>query len=192
MVAFRGRERHDPQQGRNRLTRIGSRGNWPTRKRETASGNRFCNTFRVLRDRSMASIIRNAPYNVLVIMADTRKNVGPLLSALKPHFALVCTSAAQGIEAARQFEPDIVLIDLANPDVGAIVRDVLHAVGGREIVFVSMSEVTGVARALPPGFRYNISMPSVASELERLIWRIARELAVRPSGVGFPDSEMIG
>src|SRR5690349_15037757 len=67
-------------------------------------------------------VVRPGPLNVLTVLADDALDVAPLLGAFRGHCALVCTSPAQGVEAARRFEADVALIDLRAPDPAAVAR----------------------------------------------------------------------
>jgi len=145
----------------------------------------------VYRDMAMPSdVIRSAPLNVLVVLADTGLSVAQMLPALKPHYALVCSSPAQSLDAARQFEPDVIMIDLRVPDATALVRDLSQTAYDRQMLFVAMSGTS--ESAAHPQFQYTLQIPATAGELEQLLWRIGRSLAARTPQMGRPDSEMIG
>jgi hypothetical protein len=118
-----------------------------------------------------SDVIRTAPFNVLVVLADAGLNVAQILPALKPHYALVCASPAQALDAARQFEPDVVMIDLRVPDARA-------------------SGTSGSPSTAPSEFQYSLQSPATAGELEQLLWQIGRGLAARTPHAGRPDSEM--
>ena len=135
----------------------------------------------------------NAPLNVLVILADAGLDVAPVLPALQTHCALVCTSPADGVAAARSFAPDVVLVDLRVPDPLALVGDVARAAGGRPLVFAALAVAAGPAPAPPPGYRYCLALPATAGELERLLGQARRDLAAaRPGPAAVPDGGPIG
>jgi CheY-like chemotaxis protein len=139
-----------------------------------------------------SDVLRSAPFNVLVVLADAGLNVAEILPALKPHYALICASPAQALDAARQFEPDVVMIDLRMPDAGALVRDLSLTVYGRKIVFVAMSSTSGSPITSQSEFQYGLQIPATAGEMEQLLWQIGGGLAARTPHAGRPDSEMIG
>jgi hypothetical protein len=139
-----------------------------------------------------SDVIRTAPFNVLVVLADAGLDVAQILPALKAHYALVCASPAQALDAARQFEPDVVMIDLRVPDAKSLVRDLSQTAYGREMVFVAMSGTSGSPIIGQSDFQYSLQVPATAGELEQLLWRIGRGLAARTPHVGRPDGEMIG
>jgi hypothetical protein len=137
--------------------------------------------------------VGNRPLNVLIVLAGNDLDVAPILPALQPHYALVCTSPQQAIGATRQFEPDVALIDLRVSDVGELVRDLTQAAGGRDITFVAMPISAGIPSAPPLGFRFGLPLPATAGELDHLLWQIGRDRAVRTPLPGVqPDSGMIG
>jgi hypothetical protein len=138
-----------------------------------------------------SDVIRTAPLNVLVVLADARLDVAPMLPALRSHCALLCTSPAQGVEAARHFGPDVVLVDVRVPDAAALIADLTRAAAGRRLAFAALAPSAGPA--MPAGFRYALSLPATAGELEHLLWQIAGDLTGRvPAPAARPDTGMIG
>jgi hypothetical protein len=137
----------------------------------------------------MPHLIRANPLNVLVALADPDLDVAQIVPALKPHYALVCSTPAQAVEAARQFEPDIVFIDCRVPDPMGLIRRVLQAASSRNIVFVAMHGGTGPG---PAGFQYSLPLPATASDLESLLWQIGRGRAAGATRVAQPGTGMIG
>jgi hypothetical protein len=185
MVAFRGNDGFNAGRGRKRASGpsdpFGRRLARPDRRATLATGGRGMPT----------EVIRTAPLNVLVIPADARLDVAPMLPALRPHCALLCTSPAQGVEAARHFGPDVVLIDLRVPDAAGLIGDLTRA-AGRSPMFVALTPSAGPA-PVPPGFRYVLALPATAGELERLLWQVGGDLTARPPApAARPDSGMIG
>jgi hypothetical protein len=134
-------------------------------------------------------IIRNGPLNVLVSLADPDLDVAQFLPALEPHYALVCSTPAQAVAAAKQFEPDIVLIDCRAPDPLGLVQSVLQAVGRPNIVFVAMLSATGPA---PIGFQFSLPIPAMASDLEAVLWQIGHGSPISPGHVPEYGTEKIG
>ena len=112
-----------------------------------------------------------------------------MLPALQPHYALVCSTVAQTVAAARQFEPDIVLIDCRVPDPMDLVRSVCQAAGNRNIVFVAILPTSGPA---PAGFQYSLPIPATASDLENVLWRVSHGRVPGPQRIPQPGTEMIG
>ena len=137
-------------------------------------------------------VIRNAPLNVLVVLADADTDVAQILPALEPNYTLVCPSPRQGLEAAGQFDPDIVFVDLKVPDASTLVRNLEQASGGRNLVFVAMTRTDVPTSAVPTGFHYGLPVSATSGEVEQLLWRIGRDLTgrgPRPRPLG---SEKIG
>jgi CheY-like chemotaxis protein len=138
----------------------------------------------------MASqVIRNGPLNVLVALAGADGAAAQILPALQPHYALVCSDPAQAVEAARQFEPDVVLIDCRVPDPSALIRSFSAAAGARNIVFVAMPFAAG---PVPAGFHYSLPVAATASELEHLLWQIGFGRPIGGRSVAPPGTKMIG
>jgi hypothetical protein len=127
-------------------------------------------------------VVRPGPLNVLAVLADDALDVAPLLGAFRGHCALVCTSPAQGVEAARRFEADVALIDLRAPDPAAVARALAAAGGARPPVFVALAPAAGPAPAAPPGFVDCLPLPASAGELEQLLWRVGRAPAAGAPG----------
>jgi hypothetical protein len=148
-----------------------------------------------LAHRSLAmpsDVVRNTPLSVLVVLADANLDVAQMLPALNPHYGLVCTSPEQGVEAARQFEPDIVLIDLRVSDPRALIRDLNLAASGSHPAFVALPLTARPAGATSPEFMYSLAQPATAGELEQLLWQIGRDLATRTPLSQPAGREMIG
>ena len=136
-------------------------------------------------------ILRPAPLSVLVFLADAGVGITQILPALRPHFGLICMSPRQGVEAAREFQPDVVLIDQRASNLGALVGELTRAVGGRNLKFVAMPPTAGRVPVPPAGFDYCLPVPATAGEVEQLLWQIGRDLT-RPPRSGPVGNEMIG
>jgi two-component SAPR family response regulator len=134
-------------------------------------------------------VIRNGPLNILVALADSGLDVAHMLPALKPHYGLVCSAPSQALAAARQFEPDIVFIDCRMPDPVGLVRQILHAAGSRNVIFVAMISAAGRA---PEEFQYSLPMPATASDLDNILWRVGHGRAAGAQRATLPGSGMIG
>jgi CheY-like chemotaxis protein len=165
-AAKAGRLRHD----RRLLVRYGRKIPVNPRPSQVNWGCSLPQNELVLEDFGMSTdIVRNAPLNVLVLLADSQLKVAEILPALKPHFALVCNSPEQGAEAARQFEPDVVMVDLRIPDVDTLIHQISQAAGGRPIVFVAMPITAGPAISVPAKFAFSLPIPATMGELEHLL-----------------------
>jgi hypothetical protein len=136
-----------------------------------------------------SDVIRHSPQSVLVVLADAERDVAGLLSALRPHFALVCSSPAQGVEAAPAFEPDVVLIDDRIADQPTLVRDLNRVTGGRKMALVALGSRAGGA---VPDFAYHLPNAASAGELEQLLWRIRRDTGPTPTLGGPTGRERVG
>jgi hypothetical protein len=121
-----------------------------------------------------SDVIRHAPMSVLVVLADADLDVSSFLSALRPHFALVCASPAQAVESAPAFEPDVVMVDDRIADHQSLIQDLARASGGRSLTFVALGGAAGAATK--PGFCGALPASASAGELEQLLWRIRHDL----------------
>ena len=91
----------------------------------------------------------------------------------------------------RYFRSWFVLIDLRVPDAAGLVADLTRAAGGRRLAFAALAPSAGPA--VPSGFRYALSLPATAGELEHLLWQVAGDLTARvPAPAARPDTGMIG
>jgi hypothetical protein len=136
---------------------------------------------------------RSPPLNILIIPNDERSDIAPSLSALKSHWTLVCPVAAEVVETARRFEPDVVFVDEQVSGLLGFPFQLAGSTSGRNPVFVVMSRTRESTRALPPGYAHCLPLPATAVELEQLLWQIRRTAISRPPDrPGRPDAGMIG
>jgi hypothetical protein len=120
------------------------------------------------------TLSRFPPLNIVIIPADEEPDIAPWLSALKSHWTLVCPIAADPVEAARRFEPEVVLVDEQAPGLLSLPFQLGVPATGSKPVFVVLSRSCDVSRALPPGYGHCLPLPATAVELEQLLWRIRR------------------
>ena len=146
------------------------------------------------RRRDMDTILsRTPPLNVLIVPADAEPDIAPCLSALRAHWTLICPVAADVAEAARRFEPDVVLVDEQVTGLLSFPYELAGSGTGRNPIFVVMSRSGDRSRALPPGYTHCLPVPATAVELEQLLWQIRRSaIAQPPDRPGRPDKGMIG
>lgn len=136
---------------------------------------------------------RTPPLNVLVVQADAQPDIAPSLSALKSHWTLVCPVAAEVVEAARRFEPDVVFVDEQVPSLLNLPFQLAGSATGRNPVFVVLCRSGESARGLPPGYAHFLALPSTGVELEQLLWQIRRSAShSSPPPSPRPDTGMIG
>jgi len=136
---------------------------------------------------------RTPPLNVLIIPADAQPDIAPALSALKPHWTLVCPIGGEVVETARRFEPDVVIVDEQVPSLLSLPFQLAGSASGRNPVFVVLSRAGDDPRALPPGFAHCLPLPSTGVELEQLLWQIRRSAShSQPAPTPRPDTGMIG
>src|SRR5205823_2998134 len=131
--------------------------------------------------------------NILVIPGDAQPDVAPILSAFKSHWTLVCPVAAEVVETARRFEPDVVLVDERVRDLFSLPFQLTGSAAGRNPIFVVMSRSGDATPAVPRGYSHCLPLPTTAVELEQLIWQIRRTAVGQPpERTGLPDTGMIG
>jgi hypothetical protein len=129
------------------------------------------------------TLSRIPPLNIVIIPAEADPDIAPWLSALKSHWTLVCPVAADPLEAARRFEPEVVLVDEQAPGLLSLPFQLGDPATGRTPVFVFLSRSGDDSAALPPGYDHCLPLPATAVELEQLLWRIRRAgLPNRPNG----------
>jgi hypothetical protein len=124
-----------------------------------------------------------------MIPGDAQPDVAPMLSALKSHWTLVCPVAAEVIEVARRFEPDVVLVDKQVPGLLNFPFQLAGSATGRNPVFVFMSRSGDGTRAVPPGYSHCLPLPATAVELEQLLWQIRRTAIGQPADRTAPTPE---
>ena len=130
-----------------------------------------------------STLSRIPPLNIVIIPADEEPDIALWLSALKSHWTLVCPVAADPVEAARRFEPEVVLVDEQAPGLLSLPFQLRDPSTDRNSVFVVLSRSGDVSGALPPGYTHCLPLPATAAELEELLWRIRRTgLPNRPNG----------
>jgi hypothetical protein len=139
-------------------------------------------------------VLRTDPLDILVVSAAGRPDAAGLLSGLRTHCALVCTSARQALDAAHGFDPHVVLVDLRVPGSRSLARDLAARVGPAT-AFIALAPPA--ARRSKAGrsdvFHYHLATPAAASELEHLLWRVGRDLESRRPGAPLRrDSERTG
>lgn len=184
-------ERNLRKQGRK-----DGRGSSP-RRRGSASNprlGRLCRSWYLSPRRDMQPILsRTSPLNILIAPTDAQPDIAPCLSALKSHWTLVCPVAGDVVDAARRFEPDVVLVDEQVPGFENLPFQLAASAIGRNPVFVVMTRSGSESPAVPAGYSHSLRLPSTAVELEQLLWRIRRTaLGQLPERSSLPETGMIG
>jgi hypothetical protein len=136
---------------------------------------------------------RTSPLSILIVPADAQPDMAPSLSALKSHWTLVCPVTANVVEAARWFEPDIVLVDELVPGLLSLPFQLAASATDRSPVLVVMSRSAVGTRAIPPGYSHSLFLPTTAVEVDQVLWQVrGTALGQLPDRTGLPDTGMIG
>lgn len=116
-----------------------------------------------------------APLSVLLVLGDSPADVAVMLEGMRGHFALSCQGAAQALEAAEAFEPDVVLIDRSLPGVAEFQQRLSALLNRGGLTFVALAssdDQTDAPLLASDGFEYEFAPTTAMCELEQLLWRI--------------------
>lgn len=118
---------------------------------------------------------RGAKRRILVIedntdAADTLREI----LEMEGHTVEVAYCGAEGVEKARELDPDVVLCDIGLPDMDghAVARALRRAPRGSGVLLVALSGFTrpqDIERALSAGFDQHLAKPPDLDALERLL-----------------------
>jgi len=131
-------------------------------------------------------LVRPAPLAVLILAAEGRRDMAEMLGAVRGHFALVCDGTDVDMNAVRDFQPDVVVIDLALADPVGVRAALASEFGGNGLVFVGVSGDTAREDVLSC-FDHQLEAPVLGCELEQLLWQISSQ---RTLGKLVPDSDL--
>ena len=122
-----------------------------------------------------ATTEQRRPLSVLAVLSEA--NGSGILSALRPHYSLICRSIQQALQSAPCFAPDVVLID--QDLVGAIQLDIntLDRPGCKEPVLIALTDRMGRCE-VPRGYQFALGRPICTSELEEILANVSQELEV--------------
>jgi signal transduction histidine kinase/ActR/RegA family two-component response regulator len=124
--------------------------------------------------------VASTPCRVLIIedQVDTSKTMAVLLTMLG-HEVEVANNGTTGIEQSRQFEPQVVLIDIGLPDLsGYEVAKQIREVFADNVFLVALTgygQEDDLRAALDAGFDAHMVKPADINELNRLLSRIASD-----------------
>jgi len=126
----------------------------------------------------------NRPFRVLVV--DDNRDAADSLRTLVSLWGYECQVAYDGpagLELARSFQPDCLLLDIAMPGMdgyalAALIRQQPGLAEAKLVALTAYSDQTHTQRALAAGFHYRLTKPADPSEIERLLTMLNQIVAL--------------
>lgn len=129
------------------------------------------------------------PWRILVVddNQDSNQTMGWMLEMLG-HQVQLAGSAAEALNQAKSFKPDIAFLDISMPEMNgyALCRALQKLDTLRDCMFVAQTGWTGknhAQQSKEAGFHHHLVKPVAMDKIERLLEEIGKKIVIKKSGI---------